>query len=40
VHPGDHDLLHEPRYLLGLPLSALHDQLIMDGTRMDSTTAF
>jgi hypothetical protein len=31
VHPGDHDLLHEPRYLLSLILRALHYQLVMDG---------
>jgi hypothetical protein len=31
VHPGDHDLLHKPRYLLGLTLLALHYQLVMDG---------
>ena len=31
VHPGDHDLLHESRHLLGLILRALHYQLVMDG---------
>jgi hypothetical protein len=32
VHPGDHDLLHEPRRLLGLILRALHYQLVVAGT--------
>ena len=31
VHPGDHDLLHESRHLLGLILRTLHYQLVMDG---------
>jgi hypothetical protein len=29
VYPGDHHLLHEPKYLLGLILQALHYQLLV-----------
>ncbi len=31
VHPGHHDLLDEPRHLLGLRLRALDDQLVVHG---------
>jgi len=32
AHLSDHDLLHEPRHLLGLILRALHYQLVVAGT--------